>query len=50
MTNKKYHLGIRISKDTENAIRILAKKDHRKISDYCRILIEKHVKENNGSK
>lgn len=41
---KTYHLGIRISKDTEKKLKKLAKEDRRKLSDYCRLVLERHTK------
>lgn len=44
---KKYHLGIRISRETEKKLKKLAEEAQRKLSDYCRLVLENHVKENN---
>ena len=43
--SKTFHLGIRINEEMKKKLDKLASKNRRKTSDYCRIVLEDHIKE-----
>lgn len=43
--SKTFHLGIRINEEMKNKLDKLASKNRRKTSDYCRIVLEDHIKD-----
>ena len=43
MTSKERMLGIRLSEEQHYKIRYIAEKNHRKINDEMRMIIDKHI-------